>query len=307
MSDCWPPPPALLSPTGQPFARSDSFPASLGCDATETRLARVGQSELHISNFPIFSGSTALGDGDPGSRLALCRRSHPQCTYLPAAGVRRAVADSSPLYDLGRPHSLARMERRAASGAARRPRKERVPTAHVREVPDLVERINTERQSDAQEGEWTPERLRTILTRHLHGEKIVILANREPYIHQKINAAGELSVLHPASGLVTALEPVMRACSGVWVGHGSGNADRDAAPCARPCVCAPRGRLLHHSTRMADTRGREGLLLPLCKRRTVAAGVTSRIHARASVLRTLSTTAASTRSSRTLCVVRSLR
>jgi trehalose 6-phosphate synthase len=34
-------------------------------------------------------------------------------------------------------------------------------------------------------------------------------------------------VLHPASGLVTALEPVMRACSGVWVAHGSGSADRE--------------------------------------------------------------------------------
>ncbi len=31
----------------------------------------------------------------------------------------------------------------------------------------------------------------------------------------------------PASGLVTALEPVMRACSGTWIAHGSGSADRD--------------------------------------------------------------------------------
>jgi trehalose-6-phosphate synthase len=30
----------------------------------------------------------------------------------------------------------------------------------------------------------------------------------------------------PASGMVTALEPIMRACSGVWVAHGAGSADR---------------------------------------------------------------------------------
>src|SRR6185312_7001703 len=30
----------------------------------------------------------------------------------------------------------------------------------------------------------------------------------------------------PASGMATALDPVMRACDGVWVAHGSGNADR---------------------------------------------------------------------------------
>jgi trehalose 6-phosphate synthase len=60
----------------------------------------------------------------------------------------------------------------------------------------------------------------------LHGEKIVILANREPYIHQR-TADGRIEVQHPASGLVTALEPIMRACSGVWVAHGSGSADRE--------------------------------------------------------------------------------
>jgi trehalose 6-phosphate synthase len=40
---------------------------------------------------------------------------------------------------------------------------------------------------------------------------------------------GSVAVLHPASGLVTALEPVMRACSGVWVAHGSGSADRNVS------------------------------------------------------------------------------
>ena len=29
----------------------------------------------------------------------------------------------------------------------------------------------------------------------------------------------------PPSGLVTALEPVLRACDGVWVASGSGDAD----------------------------------------------------------------------------------
>ena len=37
-----------------------------------------------------------------------------------------------------------------------------------------------------------------------------------------------VEVQHPASGLVSALEPVMRACSGTWVAHGSGSADREA-------------------------------------------------------------------------------
>ena len=51
-----------------------------------------------------------------------------------------------------------------------------------------------------------------------------MVSNREPYIHVKRK---EVQVQRPASGVVTALEPVMRACSGTWIAHGSGSADRD--------------------------------------------------------------------------------
>jgi len=94
----------------------------------------------------------------------------------------------------------------------------------VRDVRMLVERLAGEREEGVRAGPWGPERLRSALTEHLQGERVVILANREPYIHDQIG--DEIRVLHPASGLVTALEPVMRACSGVWVAHGSGSADR---------------------------------------------------------------------------------
>lgn len=97
----------------------------------------------------------------------------------------------------------------------------------VRDVRALVDRLAAERESEAKEGPWNPERLRGALKQHLQGERVVVLANREPYIHEK--AGTEIRVLHPASGLVTALEPVMRACSGVWVAHGSGTADRETA------------------------------------------------------------------------------
>jgi trehalose 6-phosphate synthase len=75
-------------------------------------------------------------------------------------------------------------------------------------------------------GRWTPERLHRVLTDTLEGESVVLLANREPYLHAR-GPDGTIRALHPASGLVTALEPVMRACSGTWVAHGSGPADRE--------------------------------------------------------------------------------
>jgi trehalose 6-phosphate synthase len=92
------------------------------------------------------------------------------------------------------------------------------------DVRELIERMASEREADP--GLWTAERLKQTLNRDLQGEKIVILANREPYVHNRTDD-GSIEVQHPASGLVTALEPIMRACSGVWVAHGSGTADRD--------------------------------------------------------------------------------
>ena len=77
-----------------------------------------------------------------------------------------------------------------------------------------------------QAGRWSPQRLHQTLASALHGEGVVVVANREPYVHERTPEG--LKVVHPASGLVTALEPVMRACSGTWIAHGSGSGDRDA-------------------------------------------------------------------------------
>ncbi|MFY9343842.1 MAG: trehalose-6-phosphate synthase [Planctomycetota bacterium] len=95
----------------------------------------------------------------------------------------------------------------------------------LRDVRSLAVRLARERSADSEAGPWSARRLRTTLRQHLQGERVVILANREPYIHER--TADGIRVLHPASGLVTALEPVMKACSGTWVAHGSGSADRD--------------------------------------------------------------------------------
>ncbi len=91
----------------------------------------------------------------------------------------------------------------------------------LRDLRELYDRI-----LEQEGGSWTPERLRNTLHRHLHGERLVVVANREPYIHVRA-PDGSITVQHPASGLVTAIEPVMRACSGVWIAHGAGSADRE--------------------------------------------------------------------------------
>jgi trehalose 6-phosphate synthase len=71
---------------------------------------------------------------------------------------------------------------------------------------------------------WTRQRLEDTVRERLGEAKLIVVANREPYIH--VYEGDEIRCMRPASGLATALDPVMRACGGVWVAHGSGNADR---------------------------------------------------------------------------------
>jgi trehalose 6-phosphate synthase/phosphatase len=73
---------------------------------------------------------------------------------------------------------------------------------------------------------WTPQALQQVVRDHLNSAQVIIVSNREPYIHN-FDAQGRAVVQVPASGMVTALEPIMRACSGVWVAHGAGSADRE--------------------------------------------------------------------------------
>lgn len=81
------------------------------------------------------------------------------------------------------------------------------------------------RRAQGPDAEWNPERLRTLLRTTLRGDQVIVVSNREPYIHEK--GPDGVIVKRPASGLVTAVEPVMRACSGTWIAHGSGSADHD--------------------------------------------------------------------------------
>ena len=72
---------------------------------------------------------------------------------------------------------------------------------------------------------WTADRLREHMRAELGGKKLYLVSNREPYMHEK-DGPGIRCVV-PAGGLVTALDPVMRVCDGLWIAHGSGDADRD--------------------------------------------------------------------------------
>jgi len=72
---------------------------------------------------------------------------------------------------------------------------------------------------------WTPERLKVEMGNLLHNRKLIVVSNREPYMH--IHNGKEIKCIVPASGLITAMEPILKACSGLWIASGTGDADRE--------------------------------------------------------------------------------
>lgn len=71
---------------------------------------------------------------------------------------------------------------------------------------------------------WTEERLKVFVKDILKKRTIFMVSNREPYIHTKVGR--KITYYIPASGMVTAIEPLMEACGGVWIAYGSGDGDK---------------------------------------------------------------------------------
>jgi trehalose 6-phosphate synthase len=233
---------AACAADGTPITHTADYPESLDCAALAERVRsgevsagsswsawrgveRLRGGDVHISAVPL------LDDGQPLGFVVLVhdlsfvarREAETQRLLLFAFGILAAAASAITIIAARLSwRSWSQELRKLLRGEAQRPEFQPI----LRDVRELVDRIVSERESDGEGGAWTPQRLRHVLSRHLQGEKIVIVANREPYIHEK-GDDGEIVVRHPASGLVTALEPVMRACSGTWIAHGSGSADRE--------------------------------------------------------------------------------
>jgi trehalose 6-phosphate synthase len=228
-------------PTGKALA-TRSLPAEVHCDELQrwegprNHLLPSDKGPLHVTVKPMAS------DAAPDGRLVLVqdmsfvtRRSEETKQYLfylfmglaaVVSLITVIIAQLSWRGWIAGMRSLLRGE-----GLLRQP--------GVGATPDLpgfkpiardLERLIRELEADARARDenqitWTPESLRAILRGELRGEDIIVVSNREPYVHQR--RGDRIEVQQPASGLVTALEPIMRACSGTWIAHGSGSADRE--------------------------------------------------------------------------------
>jgi trehalose-6-phosphate synthase len=229
----------LCSRDGKLLRRTSSFPAELDCAraqriaAEADPLLRIGGGPVHVGVYPVTAESGSVGELVLLQDLSFIeRRSKDTRQYLIVliaslggviALVTMVVAQLSWRGWVSGTRALLRGEGlvRPMGGTA----PELAPLAddlraRLRDLEDEY------RRSQGPQADWNPQRLRSLLRTQLSGDQVIVVSNREPYIHERVD--GTVAVRRPASGLVTAVEPVMRACSGTWIAHGSGSADREA-------------------------------------------------------------------------------
>ncbi|HLA35184.1 MAG TPA: trehalose-6-phosphate synthase [Rhodocyclaceae bacterium] len=216
---------------------SRSFPAEIRCNALDRwenpgdHLLQSARGPLHVAVKPMSSELATEGKLVLVHDMSfITRRSEETKNYLfylflglgvVVSLVTVVIAQLSWRGWMTGMRSLLRGE-----GLAHRSSSRPELTPIARDLQRLIHELEAEaRARDEAQITWTAESLRTILHGELRGEDVIVVSNREPYIHQ--HRGDRVEVQRPASGLVTALEPIMRACSGTWIAHGSGSADRE--------------------------------------------------------------------------------
>lgn len=250
---------AFCDASGALVYRTLTFPPDIACRPAASppedgsRVVRKQGSALHVASSPIMQEDKRLGEMVILHDMSFIERrsadTKKYIVYLFAALgavialITVVIAEISFRGWMAGIKALIRGQALALSPQPESPAL--LPIA--RDLEAMVRELEGERRMrDEAQISWTPEALRSILHEDLEGEEILIVSNREPYIHVRTGA--KVEVRRPASGLVTALEPVMRACSGTWIAHGSGNADAEAVdgsdrvrvPPDRPAFCIRR-------------------------------------------------------------------
>jgi len=224
---------------GKFLYRSPTLPPEVDCAPADSppqeegRVLRSERGALHVATAPVLSGGLRLGELIIVHDMSFIERrsadTKKYIIYLFAAIGAVIALITVIIAELSFRGWMAGIKAliRGQSLALSPEPKSRELRPIARDLEALVRDLEAERRArDESQISWTPENLRNILREDLKGDEILIVSNREPYIH--VRKDGRVEVQRPASGLVTAMEPVMRACSGTWIAHGSGSADREA-------------------------------------------------------------------------------
>ncbi len=222
---------------GKLLYKTNTYPLSLACwqnqdsEGKTNPVVRLPQGPVHVSSKELVQDGVGVG------RLVLVhdmsfieRRSEDTKKYI--TGLFAALACIISLITV----LVAQLSWRGwMNGVRAMLRGELLPQSTHATPPEmaplasdlraLLYEYNRDQPGAAGNGQaWDADTLKSLLRRELAGDEILVVSNREPYIH--VATPEGVQVQRPASGLVTAVEAVMRACSGTWIAHGAGSADR---------------------------------------------------------------------------------
>jgi trehalose 6-phosphate synthase len=225
------------------------FPETVRCAAadaqTHTALLQRPDGPLHVSAHPVALDGETLGELVIVHDMSFVQRRSEDTKryifYLFATIAAVVALITVVIAEVSWRGWVAGIKALISGEALQRsPEQVRAPELRpiAKDLQALVRDLEVERRSrDESQVVWGPDALRRILREDLRGDEVLIVSNREPYIH--VRRQNVIEIQRPASGLVTALEPVMRACSGTWIAHGSGSADREAVDTADHVMVPP--------------------------------------------------------------------
>ncbi len=227
----------VCASTGHEVLRTGQVPALVGCvppgvaRGPANSIAATRSGSIEISRFPLIGGSGRHYDVLLVHDLSFINRRQTTARNFVLAFIVVAASALALLGGVGVRLLLNRwsqvllgdISRRRFLDDAKSARSSLPVLARVRQV--LRELEATQRLEIDFRENWTPQALQQVVSGQLDSCPILVVSNREPYIHN-VGPEGKAVVQFPASGMVTAVEPIMRACSGTWIAHGSGSADR---------------------------------------------------------------------------------
>lgn len=258
---------ALCGQDPNPIRRSAAYPRDLSCRQAEEAARGAGQA-IQAEGGPVHVGVHEIAL-ESGQRVALVLLQDLRYAQLRSQDTRRYLLGF--MVALGLAIALITMVvaqlswRGWIEGARAMLRGEGLPwprSATSEELEPFAVELRSRmrgledefRKAQGMDTQWSAERLRNLLETHMRGDQVIVVSNREPYIHE--HTADGIVVTQPASGLVTAVEPVMRACSGTWIAHGSGSADREVVD-GRDGVMVPPGTAEYRLRRLWLTKEEE--------------------------------------------------
>jgi len=211
---------------------------------TDSEFTRAGNASLYIRVLPLHDDTHIIGalaivydSGFIGAQARMAWREaflRVLVQMLLIVGLTLLIVRWSLSGPIARAAKWLRTMRTQRGGPARR----EVPELDLfqplaRELATIAESLHHARSAAEMEarlrqtGEniWTAQRLEVHVRSKLGNSPLFVVSNREPYLH--VREGKNVRVMIPASGVVTALEPVLRACNGTWIAHGSADADRE--------------------------------------------------------------------------------